>query len=150
MLETLRVARDGGLWISLNTLTFPGVTDDEAEFQAFAGLLARVRPRMIQWRNLNIDPDAYMDAVDRAVPFRRRRAIGIAQFLRRIRRDFPAIRFGYFNPPHLPPEQHVVQEPLHDGIEIRVVGPVAANERTWTRRSIIPVPGRSGRSRLPG
>jgi pyruvate-formate lyase-activating enzyme len=99
VLDTLRVARAGGLWVSLNYLTFPGVTDDPREYQALAGRLKTFKPDMIQWRNLNIDPDVYMDTVDRAVGHHRRRALGLAALMRRVHRDFPAIRFGYFNPP---------------------------------------------------
>ncbi|MFA5342712.1 MAG: radical SAM protein [Kiritimatiellia bacterium] len=97
--QTLRIAGRGGLWTSLNYLTFPGVTDDEKEYAALAKLLAAVKPRMIQWRNLNIDPDWYMQTVDRAVPARRRRIMGIPELMRRLNTEFPEIRFGYFNPP---------------------------------------------------
>jgi len=97
--QTLRIAGKGRLWISLNYLTFPGITDDAAEYAALAKLLAAVQPQMIQWRNLNIDPDWYMQTVDRAVPARRRRIMGIPELMQKISREFPGIRFGYFNPP---------------------------------------------------
>jgi hypothetical protein len=98
-MQTLRVARKGRLWVSLNYLTFPGVTDEENEYAALAKLLDSVRPQMIQWRNLNIDPDWYMQRVDRAVPARERRIMGIPELMRKLHREFPGIRFGYFNPP---------------------------------------------------
>lgn len=99
VMQTLRIAGKGGLWTSLNYLTFPGVTDDAAEYAAFAKLLAAVQPQMIQWRNLNIDPDWYMQTVDRAVPLRRRRIMGIPELMQKLSTEFPDIRFGYFNPP---------------------------------------------------
>lgn len=98
VVQTLRVAHKGGLWVSLNYLTFPGVTDDAAEYAALAKLLDSVQPQMIQWRNLNIDPDWYMQTVDRAVPLRNRRIMGISELMQKISREFPGIRFGYFNP----------------------------------------------------
>ncbi len=74
VLETFRVSRRAGLWISINYLTFPGVTDDPAECRAFCRLLAKTTPDMIQWRNLNIDPDQYLATAEKACPERGRRA----------------------------------------------------------------------------
>ena len=98
VIETLRVARDAGLWISLNYLTFPGVTDDEAEYSEFSVLLKEARPRMIQWRNLNIDPDLYVKTVKKALPSHHPCVMGIPQLMCRIKGEFPETRFGYFNP----------------------------------------------------
>lgn len=97
VMESFRIARKAGLWVSVNYLTFPGVTDDPAEFRAFSGLLKKTAPDMIQWRNLNIDPDWYMETVERACPAGRSRPMGIPALMRNIRRQFPKIRFGYFN-----------------------------------------------------
>ncbi|MFH0922408.1 MAG: radical SAM protein [Fibrobacterota bacterium] len=114
VLESFHIARKAGVWISVNYLTFPGVTDDPAECRAFCRLLKKTTPQMIQWRNLNIDPDWYMDTVDRARPERGRRAcpafslssgrrakrqrpMGITTLMKQIRLQFPKISFGYFN-----------------------------------------------------
>ena len=101
VLESFRIARQAGLWISINYLTFPGVTDDPDEYRAFSGLLKKNTIQMIQWRNLNIDPDWYMDTVDRACPQKCQRPMGITALIKHIRRQFPKISLGYFN--HLPP-----------------------------------------------
>jgi pyruvate-formate lyase-activating enzyme len=118
VVESFHVARKAGLWISINYLTFPGVTDAPAEYRAFSGLLKKTTPHMIQWRNLNIDPDWYMDTVDKACPAcpptcpaeaasrrgktwrrsaKRQKPIGITTLMKRICRQFPKIKFGYFN-----------------------------------------------------
>ena len=60
------------------------------------GLLREMRPDLIQWRNLNLDPEWYWETVR---PFTGGRPLGIATILARVRREFPSIRFGYFNPP---------------------------------------------------
>lgn len=99
VIKTFAVAREAGLWISINYLTFPGVTDDKAEFQALNKMLKAFTPNMIQWRNLNIDPDAYMDTVDRAVRPISGNTLGIQALMHTIRTGHPALRFGYFNPP---------------------------------------------------
>jgi pyruvate-formate lyase-activating enzyme len=98
VMESFRIARKGRLWTSVNYLTFPGVTDDEREYTAFAELLADAKPSMIQWRNLNIDPDWYMETVDRALQSARSDFMGIPELMRRLRAGFPRIRMGYFNP----------------------------------------------------
>ncbi|MEI6970124.1 MAG: radical SAM protein [bacterium] len=97
--ESFSVARKSGLRVSANYLTFPGVTDDRAEYSAFSKLLARFSPDMIQWRNLNIDPDLYMDTVERALPSHKANCLGIGCLITRIHAEFPAVRRGYFNQP---------------------------------------------------
>jgi pyruvate-formate lyase-activating enzyme len=63
--DSIRLASDAGLRVSLNLLTHPGVTDEEAEVLAMNDLLRRVRVGMIQTRTLNIDPEWYFDTVGR-------------------------------------------------------------------------------------
>jgi len=99
VMDTFRVARDAGLWVSINYLTFPGVTDDKTEYSAFRKLLRKTKPSMIQWRNLNIDPDWYLDTAERACPLTHSRPMGMMTLMQTIRKDFPGIRHGYFNPP---------------------------------------------------
>ena len=52
--------------------------------------------RMIQWRNLNVDPDLYADVLGRDSSSPR---LGMPALLERVRTALPALRFGYFNPP---------------------------------------------------
>jgi len=96
VLESMRAVRRRGKFLSINYFVFPGVTDDPAEWTAFRKLLREVRPDLIQWRNLNLDPDWYWQT---AQPFQGGEPLGVATILARVRREFPAIRFGYFNPP---------------------------------------------------
>ncbi|HXP94886.1 MAG TPA: radical SAM protein [Candidatus Binatia bacterium] len=63
--ESIRMAGDAGLRVSLNLLTHPGVTDDRAELLAMETFLRDVRPALIQTRTLNIDPDVYFACVGR-------------------------------------------------------------------------------------
>lgn len=96
VLESMRRVRARGRFLSLNYFVFPGVTDDPAEWAAFRALLRAVRPDLIQWRNLNLDPAWYWETVR---PFARGRGLGIPAVLARVRREFPAVRHGYYNPP---------------------------------------------------
>ncbi len=96
VVETLRVARAKRLFTSLNYLTFPGVTDRVDEAEALERLVRETGVRMIQWRNLNVDPDWYADALGRDT---RSPRLGMPALLARLRERLPELRFGYFNPP---------------------------------------------------
>ena len=94
--ESLAVARRMKRFSSINYFVFPGVTDDAEEYASFEGLVGETRPDLIQWRNLNLDPDWYWSV---AAPFASGRRLGVGTVMDRLRRRFPALRYGYFNPP---------------------------------------------------
>jgi hypothetical protein len=52
--------------------------------------------QMIQWRNLNIDPDWYVNSISLPAATK---ALGMPLLLQKVREKFPHVRFGYFNPP---------------------------------------------------
>lgn len=97
VVESLRVAKHFERHVSINYFIFPGLTDSEPELDALLGLVDRTRIDLIQMRNLNLDPQEYLDALGQgAVP---PQGFGILSWMRRVRRLCPSIRFGYFNPP---------------------------------------------------
>jgi pyruvate-formate lyase-activating enzyme len=63
--ESVRLACDAGLRVSLNLLTHPGLTDDAEEIGAMEAFLRGVRPALVQTRTLNIDPQTYFARVGR-------------------------------------------------------------------------------------
>ncbi|MBV8726244.1 MAG: radical SAM protein, partial [Candidatus Eremiobacteraeota bacterium] len=65
VLESIRLAVDAGLRVSLNYLTHPGVTDDSEEVEAAREFLRSVPVHMVQTRTLNIDPEWYFEVVGR-------------------------------------------------------------------------------------
>ncbi len=93
VVETIRRAHAAGLYISLNYFVFPGVTDQPAEVEALIRLVEEGGVNMIQWRNLNIDPDLYLTSVE-APPG----GVGVRRAMAAVRRRHPSLRFGYFNP----------------------------------------------------
>jgi pyruvate-formate lyase-activating enzyme len=97
VVETIRTARRAGLFTSLNYLVFPGVTGQQEEMEALAGLIGDTGLDMIQWRNLNIDPDLYLESVPVSG-----NSLGIGRAMAAVRERFPDIRHGYFNPPMNP------------------------------------------------
>jgi pyruvate-formate lyase-activating enzyme len=98
VVESLTLARDYNRWSSLNYLIFPGFTDHKTEMAALHTLISKVKPNMIQTRNLNIDPQWYIQELELealAPDF-----IGMRNWIDRIHASFPWIKLGYFNPPH--------------------------------------------------
>ncbi len=95
VLESIRIARQAGVFVSLNYFVFPGFTDQLDEYSALRDLLACPGADMIQWRNLNIDPDWYRSILGDAFDSDR---MGMRRLLDTVQNDFPSIRSGYFNP----------------------------------------------------
>lgn len=84
-----------GRFISTNLLYFPGVTDTEAELDAFGSFCERVGVDVVQVRNLNIDPEIYARALPPGVI---ETGFGPARFMARLSERLPRLRYGYFNP----------------------------------------------------
>ena len=68
---------------------------------------------MIQWRNLNFDPLRYWKSMAAAVSLGT--PMGMDVLIREIRRGFPKLKFGYFNPPKV----KLGVEPLHRPLRAR-------------------------------
>jgi hypothetical protein len=96
VVRSLEVAKSKGAFTSANYLAFPGFTDGDAEVGALEQLVERTRLDLVQWRNLNVDPELYADVVglERGAP-----TIGMRTLHRRLRERFPKLRHGYVNPP---------------------------------------------------
>ncbi len=93
--ESIIQARKNGVFVSLNLLFFPGVTDTEDEVEALIELVGSTGVSFIQLRNLNIDPELYIDLFDE-IDFGP--AMGFANFKKRLLKQCPWLHFGYFNP----------------------------------------------------
>ena len=65
VIESVALAVDAGLRVSLNLLTHPGVTDDRTELEAMETFLRAHPVALVQTRTLNIDPDVYFARVGR-------------------------------------------------------------------------------------
>lgn len=95
VLQSLLNAKAGGMFVSLNYLFFPGVSDTEAETEALCNLVSNADVDFIQLRNLNIDPEFYLDL---SGEYASGPSMDLANFRKRIKRVKPDIEFGYFNP----------------------------------------------------
>jgi MoaA/NifB/PqqE/SkfB family radical SAM enzyme len=94
--DSAKVVRAHGGWASINYFTFPGMTDQQEEYEALRDFIKYADVTMIQWRNFNIDPDWYLGKLNIA---ELAEGIGIKNMMNLIRQEFPHLAFGYFNPP---------------------------------------------------
>jgi pyruvate-formate lyase-activating enzyme len=97
VLKSIATALARGKFVAVNYLNSPGFTDTPEEVEALHEFLQKFPIQMIQWRNLNYDPIRYWKKMDAAASHGR--PIGIKNLLRRTRKKFPQLKFGYFNPP---------------------------------------------------
>jgi MoaA/NifB/PqqE/SkfB family radical SAM enzyme len=96
VVASIRAAKAGGARVSLNYLVFPGLSDQPQEIQALEKLIEATRMDLIQWRNLNIDPDYYLKGIKFQSTLK---PLGMTALAKGLRQKFPQLRFGYFNPP---------------------------------------------------
>ena len=92
VLESLRRAKAAGLYVMLNYLVFPGVSDREDEMTALARLVDEAGVDMIQMRNLSLDPVLYLSSLGIAG-----KGVGMLEMLRQHKQRFPELQYGYFN-----------------------------------------------------
>lgn len=59
-------ARSKGVFVSVNLLVLPGVSDREEEVDALLEFVEETRINQVQFRNLNIDPDFYLSVMPTA------------------------------------------------------------------------------------
>jgi len=95
VVESIKLAKDYGLFVSVNLLVFPGVTDREEEVESLFQLIRDTGLDMVQLRNLNIDPDLYLSRI----PARKGNVLGILNFLKGLKREFPKLEVGCFTRP---------------------------------------------------
>jgi wyosine [tRNA(Phe)-imidazoG37] synthetase (radical SAM superfamily) len=96
VLESIKVMKGKGRFVSLNYFMLPGVTDSENEFIALSDLLGNCKPDLIQLRNLNMDPEWYLKTLHHSED---EKCLGVRNWLQTLKNRFPALRFGYYNPP---------------------------------------------------
>jgi len=96
--KSLRYAADQGVFTSINYLVFPGVTDREEELEAMIEFARRTGLKRIQLRNLNIDPDSYLQLI----PPARGEMLGMKQAIDILRRELPETFISSYT--HVPPE----------------------------------------------
>jgi pyruvate-formate lyase-activating enzyme len=92
VVESVKTAKDRGLFTMINYLVSPGLTDSAGEVEALLRFIGETGVDMIQMRNLSIDPDFYNRRMQVTG-----RGIGMHRMLELVKREYPRIQFGYFN-----------------------------------------------------
>jgi len=85
--DSIRQASRRGIFTMINYLDAP------AEFEALCRLIDQTEPHLIHFKNLNIDPDMYLQRM----PAGTGPGIGIDRVRASLAEKFPGLQFGYFN-----------------------------------------------------
>jgi len=97
IIKSIDKALDKKIFVSINYLNCPGFTDSSEEQAALFSFLKRHPVNFMQWRNLNFDPLRYWKIMSGVASISG--ATGIKKALSMIRKEFPDLKHGYFNPP---------------------------------------------------
>ncbi|MED1915966.1 MULTISPECIES: radical SAM protein [Brevibacillus] len=92
-------AASKGVYTSINYLCFPGVFDREEEMEAMIEFIRRTGIKLIQLRNLNIDPESYLAMIPKA----QGEVFGMKQAIEIYQQELPDVVIGSFT--HIPPDQ---------------------------------------------
>jgi len=87
------VAAAGGQ-VTINLLTFPGITDAPPEIDALVRFIHRHGVHQVQLRSLNVDPQWLLDRIPQPT-----RGIGLRKFVRQLTERCPDLQLGNFTRP---------------------------------------------------
>jgi len=91
--DTIKLAKEKGIFTMINYLVFPGLSDTMEEINALKQLVAETHLDLIQLKNLNIDPFWYIKQMQ--IPYTA--GIGIKNMMEELKKEFPELKWGYFN-----------------------------------------------------
>jgi pyruvate-formate lyase-activating enzyme len=94
--KSIDIARKHDKFVALNYLNCPGFTDSRKEVDALFDFIRTHDINMIQWRNLNYDPQEYIAAMDAVDPGGS--PMGMPSLIAALKQAFPRLIHGYFNP----------------------------------------------------
>ena len=95
--ESLKRARDAGLYSSINLLCFPGLIDREREVEALLSFVRETGLRLIQLRNLNIDPEVLLPRMPDLNTMGQ--ALGVRTMIDILKREVSEVEIGNFTRP---------------------------------------------------
>ncbi|MNH93757.1 molybdenum cofactor biosynthesis protein A [compost metagenome] len=91
--KSLIYAKSKGVITSINYLIFPGVTDREEEIEAMIEFVRRTGLKLIQLRNLNIDPESYLNIIPKA----QGELLGMKQMIEIFQEELPDVVLGSYS-----------------------------------------------------
>lgn len=95
--ESLTRAREAGVYSSINLLCFPGMIDREREVEALLALVRETGLRLIQLRNLNIDPEVLLPRMPDLNSMGQ--ALGVSKLITLLKQELPEVVIGNFTRP---------------------------------------------------
>ncbi len=95
VLKSIATAKKYKKFVSVNLFIFPGFSDSKGEIKQLIRFIRDTGIDMIQWRNLNIDPESCRQLI----PDKNLKAQGVLNLLATIKKEFSKLKFGYFNLP---------------------------------------------------
>ena len=95
VVASISLSRDLGLYTMINYLVFPGITDQEEEIEALIGLIKKTGVNFLHLKNLNIDPQLYVERMPKTTS----PAVGVRRMVALLEEEFPDLELGYFNQP---------------------------------------------------
>ncbi|MFH1519469.1 MAG: radical SAM protein [Candidatus Omnitrophota bacterium] len=95
LVKSIAIAKKYKKFVSINLFAFPGFSDSSQQIKSLVRFVKNTGIDMIQWRNLNIDPDYYL----KHIPYTKLKPQGILCLLNTIKKQFPGLKHGYFNLP---------------------------------------------------
>jgi molybdenum cofactor biosynthesis enzyme MoaA len=95
--ESLVRAREANVYSSINLLCFPGMIDREREVEALLAFARETGLRLIQLRNLNIDPEVLLPRMPALESMGR--ALGMKTLIETLKQELPGVVIGNFTRP---------------------------------------------------
>jgi pyruvate-formate lyase-activating enzyme len=96
VMSSVKAAKRASGFVSVNYLVLPGFTDSAAEVSALKRFLRNTGVDMIQWRNLNYDPQLYFKEMGFMPSVSE--LSGVKDLIFSLKKSFPRLMHGYFNP----------------------------------------------------
>ncbi|MBS3984002.1 MAG: radical SAM protein [Selenomonadales bacterium] len=88
VVQGIKYARSRGVYVSLNLLVMPGVSDRSEEVAALQRFVRETGVNQVQFRNLNIDPDLYLGLLPEA----KGELLGMRSLLQAVRETGVSVR----------------------------------------------------------
>lgn len=95
VLKSIDIAKKYKKFVSVNLFVFPGFSDTNSQIKSLVKFVRNTGIDMIQWRNLNIDPEQYR----KIIYGQGLKPQGVLHLLAVIKKEFPKLKTGYFNLP---------------------------------------------------
>lgn len=91
--QSIIYAKSRGVYVSINMLLYPGLNDQPHEAAAWREFIGQTKLDLVQFRNLNIDPDAFLAIM----PSLANPAAGVRNFIYGLKESAPWLETGSFS-----------------------------------------------------